>query len=69
MQFGDTPGAESTEKVGSPSAATPAVSFSVEYRLGFLSLAYFGGGPKIETPQHTYTLGEDTFVLAIVINI
>lgn len=69
VQFGNRPGAENSELVGSPSGATPAVSFSVEYRLGPVSLAYFGGGPKIETPNHTYTLGEDTAVLSLVFNL
>ena len=69
VQFGTTPGAEPPENVQSPSGATPAVSFSVEYRIGPVSLAYFGGGPKIETKPHTYTLGEDTLVLAFVINL
>ena len=69
VQFGTTPGAEPPEEVQSPSGATPAISFSVEYRIGPISLAYFGGGPKIETQAHTYTLGEDSLVLAYVINL
>lgn len=68
VQFGDTLNAESSEPLEAQEGVSNAVLFSLEYRLGPLSLAFMGGGPKIETPSHSIIMGEDSIVLAWVIN-
>ena len=69
VQFGTTLGAETAEQMDTSSDPSPALFFGLEYRLGFLSLGYTAGGPLIETQNHTYRLGNDTVVLAVVFNL
>lgn len=68
VQFGATSDAENPERATSPSGTTVAVTFGFEYRYRSLSLAFFGGGPKIETENHTITLNDNRTVLAYVID-
>lgn len=67
VQFGDTPGAEASEEMRSPSGASPAVATAIEYRYRIFSIAVYGGGPKLETPDHTYQLGDNSVVLSLAI--
>ncbi|MDH5752027.1 MAG: hypothetical protein OEZ59_06375 [Deltaproteobacteria bacterium] len=68
VQFGNSPGTEPPENIEDPSGGTAAVSASVEYRIGSVSLAYYAGGPKFETDRHTYILGDNSLVLSYVIS-
>lgn len=65
-QFGDTPGAEPPEKFDPVEGTGNAVYFSIEYRLLDLSLAYFAGGPLIETDKFNVQMGDNSAVLSYV---
>jgi len=68
VQFGDTPGAESSETLENPEGVSSAILFALEYRAGPISLALMGGGPKIESKDHIITMGENSLVAAWVFN-
>ena len=66
VEFGNKPGQEPPEDLLTPPGANNAVTMSIEYRLGPISMAVYSGGPLIETRQHEIQMGNDAFVLSYV---